>query len=285
MLGILLINKPIGITSHDAVYRVRRSLGIKRVGHSGTLDPNASGLLVMAIGHATRFLQYLALEPKEYIGSIRFGIETNTQDSEGQATRVREVPHLDLAAVRSAAEAFLGQQEQVPPMFSAVKVGGERLYKSARRGEEVERQPRIISVHEFEILHGAPEQDSLRFRCVCSGGTYVRTLAADLGERLGFGAHLASLTRTRVGRFDLNEAIEPDEAAASRLISLEEALSPMPMVRLPEEKARMARHGNPVQAAAETDSGLIGLLDASGLFAVARRSGALWQPECVVPLT
>jgi tRNA pseudouridine55 synthase len=200
--GVLVCDKPAGMTSHDVVARVRRLAGQRRVGHGGTLDPAATGVLVLALGRATRLLPFLPMEPKRYLARIAFGSETDTLDASGTVTATADASGLGEAAVRAALAGFLGPQQQVPPMVSAVKVGGERLYAKARRGESVERAARPIVVHALELLDfAAGERPQATVAVACSGGTYVRALAADLGRALGTLAHLAALRRTAVGRF------------------------------------------------------------------------------------
>jgi tRNA pseudouridine55 synthase len=196
------------------VARVRRLAGQRRVGHGGTLDPPATGVLVLALGRATRLLPFLPTEPKRYLAEVAFGAETATLDAAGTVTATAPADAVDEAAMRAALAGFLGPQEQVPPMVSAIKVAGERLYAKARRGEEVERAPRPIVIHELELLGFTPgERPLATISVVCSGGTYVRSLAADLGRALGTLAHLASLRRTAVGRFTEAEAHTLEELA------------------------------------------------------------------------
>jgi len=205
--GVLVCDKPAGMTSHDVVARVRRLAGQRRVGHGGTLDPPATGVLVLALGRATRLLPFLPMEPKRYLARIAFGAETDTLDASGTVTATAPAGGVDEAAVRGALRGFLGPQEQVPPMVSAVKVGGERLYAKARRGESVERAARSIVVHALELLDFAGgERPEATVEVTCSGGTYVRSLAADLGNALGTLAHLAALRRTAAGRFGERDA-------------------------------------------------------------------------------
>jgi tRNA pseudouridine55 synthase len=205
--GVLVCDKPAGMTSHDVVGRVRRLAGQRRVGHGGTLDPPATGVLVVALGRATRLLPFLPMEPKRYLAQVAFGAETDTLDATGTVTAVAAADDLDEAAVRAALAGFLGPQQQVPPMVSAVKVGGERLYAKARRGESVERAARPVTIHALELLaFEAGERPQATLAVACSGGTYVRALAADLGRALGTLAHLAALRRVAVGRFAERDA-------------------------------------------------------------------------------
>jgi tRNA pseudouridine55 synthase len=203
--GVLLIDKPGAHTSHDVVARLRGILKMKRIGHAGTLDPMATGLLVVLVGKATRLSQYLMSVEKEYSGTIELGKVTNTQDAEGEVLTSLPVPLLSEAEVRQSLAGFLGDQYQIPPMFSAIKIAGKPLYKSARAGEEVEREPRFIRVINYELTRwAAPEID---FRVLCTKGTYVRTLAHDLGQRLGCGAHLKALRRISSGSLNVSRAV------------------------------------------------------------------------------
>jgi tRNA pseudouridine55 synthase len=205
--GVLVCDKPAGMTSHDVVARVRRLAGQRRVGHGGTLDPPATGVLVLALGRATRLLPFLPTEPKRYLAEVEFGTETDTLDATGTVTATAGAAGVDEARLRAALAGFLGPQLQVPPMVSAIKVGGERLYAKARRGEEVDRAPRPIVISELELVgFTAAERPRATLAVACSGGTYVRSLAADLGRSLGTLAHLATLRRTAVGRFTEGDA-------------------------------------------------------------------------------
>lgn len=214
--GILLVDKPAGCTSHDVVARLRRKLQMKRIGHAGTLDPMATGLLVMLIGKATRASQYLISLDKEYEGTVMLGVVTDSQDADGRVLETRPVPALTEAELRAAMKSFLGDQYQTPPMYSAIKIEGVPLYKKARQGEEVEREPRFIRVSAFELVRFDPPQFDFSLRC--SKGTYVRTVAHDLGQKLGCGAHLSALRRTAAGKFRIAEALplEQIEALAAR---------------------------------------------------------------------
>jgi tRNA pseudouridine55 synthase len=215
--GILVCDKPPGPTSHDMVARARRLTGQRRIGHAGTLDPPATGVLVLTLGRATRLLPYLPLEPKRYLATISFGSATDTLDATGEVTASADAAYLDAARVEAALARFVGELDQIPPMVSAVKVGGERLYAKARRGEQVERAPRRVTVHAAELVDfTAGSAPVARVDVRCSGGTYVRALADDLGRSLGTLAHLAALRRTAVGAFteDFSHTLEALEAAA-----------------------------------------------------------------------
>ncbi len=223
--GVLLVDKPTDHTSHDVVARLRRKLNMKRIGHAGTLDPMATGLLIMLIGKATRISQYLISLDKEYEGTITLGATTDSQDADGQVMETRPVPPLTEAEVRTAMNSFLGDQYQLPPMYSAIKIGGVPLYKSARKGEDVVREPRFIRVMSFDLTRFALPQ--LDFRLRSSKGTYVRTIAHDLGQKLGCGAHLSALRRTATDRFNISQAITLDAIEAMPIPEIERRLIPV----------------------------------------------------------
>lgn len=222
MDGILLVDKPGDHTSHDVIARLRGKLKMKRIGHAGTLDPMATGLLIVLVGKATRVSQYLVSLDKEYEGTVELGKVTDTQDAEGEMMETRPVPPFTEAEVKAAIDGFLGDQYQTPPMYSAVKIDGVPLYKSARKGEEVEREPRFIRVASWQITRfGLPRFD---FRLRCTKGTYVRTLAHDLGQKLGCGAHLAALRRTATDKFNVSQALTLDQIQAMSLPEIEARL-------------------------------------------------------------
>jgi len=283
VLGILLVKKPKGLTSHDVVNDIRRRFGTRRVGHAGTLDPLATGLLVVAVGPATRFLQYLPLEPKVYEADVRFGFSTNTYDAEGDLENERPVPEDLAGAIEAALPPFRGLIQQLPPMYSAIKVNGKALYKYARKGEEAPvREPRTVHISDFSPLSVGHCES--RFLVVCSGGTYIRSLANDLGAAMGCGAYLAGLVRTQVGRFTLDQAVELSDARPSDLISLEEALPPMPLIQLDASQTENVREGRMIGMGEPPASTLVALREPSGaVFSVARVTGNLLQPECVIP--
>ncbi len=202
--GILLVDKPKGITSHDVVDRVRRIYRMKKVGHAGTLDPMATGLMIILVGKATKVSQYMMSMDKEYTGTMKLGEETDSQDAEGEILVTKEVPELTEEGVRAEMKTFLGDQYQTPPMFSAKKVNGQKLYKLARQGKTVQREPRVINISKFEMTDfSLPE---ISFLVGCSKGAYIRTIAHDLGQKLGCGAHLNVLRRTGIGQFRIEQA-------------------------------------------------------------------------------
>jgi tRNA pseudouridine55 synthase len=207
--GVLLVDKATGMTSHDVVAIVRRRLQMKKVGHCGTLDPIATGLLLLTLGRGTKIQDLLMSEDKEYSGTMILGVETDTQDRAGKVLQKRPVPPLDEATVRAAFEKYAGDFYQMPPMVSAIKQGGVPLYKLARQGKTVEREPRVVHVYRHTIDRiASPEID---FSVVCSKGFYVRTYAHDIGETLGCGAHLKDLRRVKSGRFSVEGAITVEE--------------------------------------------------------------------------
>jgi tRNA pseudouridine55 synthase len=222
--GVLLIDKPGAHTSHDVVARLRGILKMKRIGHAGTLDPMATGLLVMLVGKATRLSQYLMSVEKEYTGTIELGKVTNTQDAEGDVLTTTPVPLLTEDDVRKALAGFLGDQYQIPPMFSAIKIAGKPLYKSARAGEEVEREPRFIRVMNYEVTRW--ESPEIDFRVLCTKGTYVRTLAHDLGQRLGCGAHLKALRRISSGTLHVSRAVTLEQLQKMTPTEIDQVLVP-----------------------------------------------------------
>jgi tRNA pseudouridine55 synthase len=263
MLGTLIIDKPEGITSHDVVARIRRVAGTRRVGHAGTLDPFATGVLVVCIGRATRLVQFLVGLDKEYIATVRLGFATDSQDLTGkQITPLRSSNELSLEDLRRVLDEFAGAQLQTPPMFSAKKVSGERLYKAARAGREVPREPVNIVVHSIGLIEGDGQvlkenEDSTRdfqMRVRCSSGTYVRTLAHDIGERLGNGAHLAALRRMAVGHFGITESHTLNvlermsyEEARAALISPADMLSHLRTVLVDDDQIKGVSNGRAFQ--------------------------------------
>ncbi len=224
--GILLIDKPLHCTSHDVVGRLRRKLQLKQIGHAGTLDPMASGLLVILVGRATKVSQYLTSLDKQYEGTIRLGMETDSYDLEGETVQTHPIPEgTTLESLREAVAGFVGDQYQTPPMFSAKKINGVPLYKLARKGKEVEREPRFIHVSKFDILSW--ESPEATFALACSKGTYVRSLAHDLGKKLGCGATLSSLRRTATDRFKIEQACPLETLEQMSLVELRRLLIPV----------------------------------------------------------
>ena len=267
MDGVLIIDKPAGMTSHDVVARVRKTIGERRVGHTGTLDPFATGVLVLLVGRATRIAQFLSGAEKEYEAVIRLGYSTNTGDVTGQ--RIKESSDANARTpqsfrkdeIESAMATLRGEIEQLPPMYSAKKIAGRKLYEHARRGEEVVREPLPVTIHEFELSSDvlrANDNGSVDFRVrvVCSAGTYVRTLSEDLGKKLGMGAHLAELRRTRAGQLSIEAALTLERLAEAcqqnkigdALISSHQALSHLPAVTLNKDNLQRTLQGLDLQA-------------------------------------
>ncbi len=245
MFGILLINKPQGITSHGVISRLRKALDTRRIGHAGTLDPLATGLLVVAVGPATRFLQYLNLEPKTYVSTVKFGQSTNTYDAEGEVIQTRPIPENLEQQINNSLPQFLGKITQSPPIYSAIKVQGKPLYEYARRGEEVEIKARTQNIHSYTL--DSISGDEAIFTITCDGGTYIRSLAHDLGEVIGCGAHIKELCRTGAGQFHLNQAIPLDQATADHIIPSHQTLQHLPQIILNREEIDHIRHGRSVE--------------------------------------
>jgi tRNA pseudouridine55 synthase len=249
--GILIINKPAGLTSHDVVNHVRRATRIRQVGHAGTLDPMAMGVLVICVGQATRVSEYLLGHDKAYHATIRLGVETNTYDADGETVATHEV-NVDRVEVESALAHFVGEIQQVPPMYSAIKREGQKLYELARRGIEIERAARAVIIHSIELRDYHAPDATIDVRC--SAGTYIRSMAHDLGAALGTGGHLIELVRTAAGPFTIEQAIplEVFETAAredhwqAHLRPIDEALSDWPLVVLDEPGRIRALNGAPI---------------------------------------
>jgi tRNA pseudouridine55 synthase len=249
--GILIIDKPSGLTSHDVVKRVRRAAKIRQVGHAGTLDPMATGVLVVCLGQATRISEYLLGHDKAYRATIRLGIETNTYDADGEIVATHEV-HVDRAEVEQALAQFVGAIQQIPPMYSAIKRDGQKLYDLARQGIEIERAARSVSVHSIELRDYAAPDAAVDVRC--SAGTYIRSIAHDLGEALGTGGHLIDLRRTAAGPFSIDQAtpLKAFEQAAQEgqwetlLHRSDEALGDWPLVVIGEPDRLRVLNGAPI---------------------------------------
>lgn len=223
--GVLLVDKPGAHTSHDVVARLRRKLNMKRIGHAGTLDPMATGLMILLIGKATKISQYLISLDKEYEGTIELGKVTDSQDADGEVLETRPVPPFTEAEILAAMKSFHGDQYQTPPMYSAIKIDGVPLYKSARKGVEVDREPRFIRVMAFNLVRW--EHPKIDFKLRCSKGTYVRTIAHDLGQKLGCGAHLAALRRTATDKFNVSQALTIEQIEAMPIPEIERHLIPV----------------------------------------------------------
>ena len=279
--GALVVNKPRGPTSHDIVETVRRFYN-SRVGHAGTLDPLASGVLVLLLGNATRLAQFFQQSDKTYRALIRLGVTTSTYDLEGEVKSRNLVPDLSPRKLEETLQEFRGEIEQTPPMFSAVRVGGERLYEKARRGETVERKPRAVSIHRIQLVELAGADLVVQVRC--SAGTYVRVLAHEIGKKLGCGACLGELCRLQSGDYELSDAVQIDELSAPPVTGfrgMDVLLPNFPRVDLQEDSARRAQHGNPVTV--HGTPGYCRLFHANSLIAIARQAGQVAQPIVVFP--
>jgi tRNA pseudouridine55 synthase len=276
--GLLLVDKPAGMTSHDVVAVARRGYGQPRIGHAGTLDPFATGLLVLLLGRGTRLIPYLDAEPKVYDATIRFGAETDTDDATGAITR--EAPLPSPGAVDAALAEMVGDIEQLPPAYSAKQVEGVRAYAAARRGRPLALAPVTVHVHGWTVRarHGA----DLDVTVMCAGGTYVRALARDLGQAAGSVAHLAALRRVRAGRFDVAHAHSIDAVARgdAPLRPLSDAVAHLPAQTLTADERRLVATGRPVPAAVSGDRAALVLN--GDLIAVAERRAGTWHPKVVV---
>jgi len=286
--GVLVVDKPVGLTSHEVVQIIRRGTNIRRAGHTGTLDPRASGVLVILIGPAVRLSEYVSASDKRYQAVIQLGTTTDTYDSDGQILSTNLV-NISEDEFEEALQSFVGEIEQVPPPFSAVKVKGRKAYDMARQGEEVDLAPRKITVYSLELLEWAPPE--VVIDVYCSSGTYIRSLANDLGKMLGCGANLGGLRRTKSGRFTLRDAVpvrKLREAFENNtwyqyLIPAAEALSDWPAIELDKEKIEAVRHGHRVPAEAGIGKMARGISEQGELVALMEFDPNTneWQPKKV----
>lgn len=282
--GFLNIDKPLALTSHDVVARLRRGLRLAKVGHAGTLDPLATGVLVLCLGSAARLSEYVMDTTKGYRARIHFGVSTTTYDAEGQITAQHDASHLTRQHIENALPAFLGDQQQIPPMYSAIKQGGRKLYDLARRGQTVERPPRPVHIAALTIVDWSPP--ALTLDVTCSAGTYIRSLAFDLGAALGVGAHLAGLVRTASGSFTLANAVALDALLISDnwpqfLLPADAPLAHWPAVHLDESEYACILHGRAIPASAAPDT-LARAYAPDGRFVAVLLAGAgVWQPHKV----
>ncbi|MGI9023216.1 MAG: tRNA pseudouridine(55) synthase TruB [Acidimicrobiales bacterium] len=293
--GLVVVDKPAGMTSHDVVGRCRRVFGQRQVGHGGTLDPSATGVLLVGLGAATRLLRFVAVLTKSYEAEVVLGVETSTLDADGETVATHDMSGVTVEAVRAATVGLVGEIDQVPPMVSAVRVGGRRLYELAREGAEVERAGRRVVVHRFDVEPGAatppsgplgPGPSVFRVSVDCSSGTYVRSLAADLGSALGGGAHLRALRRTAVGPFTLARATPLDAVSPDAVMTPAEAVGHMPRVVVDTSTAAAVSHGAVLQrdSVAMAGEGPWAVVDDEGtLLAVYEsRPGATAKPSVVL---
>jgi tRNA pseudouridine55 synthase len=279
--GFLNIDKPGGITSHDVVARIRRVAGQRRIGHGGTLDPLATGVLPIALGVATRLVDYLVEDRKAYRADVLLGITTTTDDAEGTVVAECSVPPLDVAALEHALLPFVGTIQQVPPIYSAIQVGGQRMYDVARRGETVELAPRTVEIDRIDVVAWQPPH--LTIDVVCGKGTYIRALARDLGTTLGCGAHLAALQRTAVGPLRIDAAVSLDDLINDpaqlhvHLLPPAAAVAGLPRIDIDSEGAQRIRHGLPLTHTLRGEVARVH--DEHGtLLALARRTDDRWHP-------
>ncbi|MGE5223614.1 MAG: tRNA pseudouridine(55) synthase TruB [Omnitrophica WOR_2 bacterium] len=287
--GVLVVDKPVGLTSHDVVQIIRRGTGIRRAGHTGTLDPRASGVLVVLVGPAVRLSEYVSASDKRYQATIRLGSSTDTFDAEGRITGGASIENVTEEQFEEILDQFVGEIEQTPPPYSAVKVHGQKAYDLAREGEEVNLEPRKIQVYSLELLEWAPPE--VVVDVFCSSGTYVRSLANDLGNALGCGAHLVGLRRTKSGRFTLRDAVPlrrlQDSFLAGDwykfLIPAAEALADWPMVELDADQVELIRHGHRVPGETESLGWARGVSEQGDLVALLELDQATheWQPRKV----
>lgn len=272
MNGIININKPLGMTSHDVVGRLRRILGIKKIGHTGTLDPDASGVLPMCIGRATKTADMLTAQNKQYIAEVTLGSATTTLDASGEVTETSEV-NVDECDIQSVVTEFVGDIMQIPPMYSAIKIDGKRLYELAREGVEVERKPRPVTIEKIEILGIDLENKKFSMKVDCSKGTYIRTLCDDIGRRLGCLAHMSALIRTRSGRFCIDDAYTLDEVEKlagegdmSFLVPIDKVFEELPKLILSSRRAKLMCNGVRISAQGIIDGEAYRVYDESGSF-------------------
>jgi tRNA pseudouridine55 synthase len=275
--GLLLVDKPGGVTSHDVVDAVRRALGTRKIGHAGTLDPMATGLLLLGVGRATRLLRFFGDLAKSYEGVARLGVRTETLDADGEVVGTSPVPASRVDVERAFAS-LVGRSRQRPPAYSAVRVGGRRLYEAARAGESLEAEPRPIRVDAFDVTSFEPPD--VGFRVICSGGTYVRVLLADVGDALGCGAHLAALRRTAIGPHRVEDAVPLDAIRVPMPIEL--AVAHLPRMDLSEDEARAASHGS-ILAPAGIDGPYAVFAPDGRLVGVYHDVGAKARPEVILP--
>lgn len=289
MNGVLIVNKPSGATSHDVVREARRLLKERRIGHTGTLDPLATGVLVLCVGKATRIARYLEAQEKEYRVVMRLGVSTDTLDADGTITETRTYAPPSRERLLAVLRDFTGDIMQRPPAFSAVKVSGVRSYALARKGRQVELAPRPVTVKRLDLL--SYEDPSVGLSVTCSKGLYVRSLCADIGEALGSGAHVTSLERVRSGRFTLDRAMTIEQlrdfaekgSAEKRLLSTDEALSDLAVVTVGPQETEKVSHGNSIPwSNASSEFTQVRVHDADGsLLAVARLGSGMLRPETV----
>ena len=286
---VLPVDKPVGPTSHDVVAAARRALGTRRVGHTGTLDPFASGLLVLCIGRATRLAEYLSGMSKTYHATARLGVTTDTLDRDGSLMVERDASSVDGAAIRQALAGLVGDIQQVPPQFSAKKVDGEAMHRRARRGEHVELPPVDVTIHEAELV--SCDSSDLEFSVRCSSGTYIRAIARDVGEALGVGAHLTELRRTSVGQYRIEDAVSMDELADEAVVARARvtpiaAMAHLEGIALGDEHAARLLQGQRIRIAGEGEgrsADRVAISFGEDLLAIAELDDGVIRPRKVFP--
>lgn len=285
--GVLCVDKPLGLTSHDVVGHIRRLAGLRRVGHAGTLDPLATGVLLLCLGRATRLIEYLVGHNKLYETTVRLGQSTTTYDAEGDVVAERPLPHLTPSQIEAALEPFRGEILQQPPLYSAIKQGGQPLYKLARQGKmDVERPYRAVTIHELTLLRWEPPFLSLRIGC--SSGTYIRSLGHDLGEALDCGGHLSALRRLAVGDFGIETAVPLDDLSpeniALHLLPPDTAVRHLPRLDLPETAAADILQGKPIPKTDAPTAELVRAYGPDGQFlGVVSGAGSQWRARKMFP--
>ncbi len=279
MDGIVNVNKPLGITSHDVVYRLRKILNIKKIGHTGTLDPEASGVLPMCVGKGTKMVEYLTAANKQYRARLQLGAFTDTQDASGEIIESFQV-NVTEKQIRDVIQSFVGDVTQIPPMYSAIKIDGKKLYELAREGVVVEREPRTITIHNIEIIKIDLESNTVDMLVDCSKGTYIRTLCNDIGAALGCGGHMSALHRTKSGRFDVVDAytLEEIEEMARRedfsfMTPVSEALPECKKIVLAERNAYRVRNGMKITVQGLADGEIYRVFDEKDEFLALAKQG------------
>jgi len=286
--GLVVVDKPAGWTSHDVVAKSRSLLGTRKVGHAGTLDPDATGVLLLGVGRATKLLRYLSPLGKSYVGEMVLGTETNTLDDSGEVTATHDMAGVTLADVVAAAAAFVGPIEQIPPMVSAIKIDGRRLHELAREGIEVDRPARPVTIHALEVTPGPPDGPGVfTLDVTCSSGTYIRTLAADIGTALGGGAHLRNLRRTAVGPYTLDDAVPLEKVSPDVVRPMVEAVRHLDATIVEAETAAAVAVGKVLEAEGlgVTGDGPWAVLSADGALLAVYESfrGTTVKPSLVIP--
>jgi len=287
MEGILNIDKPQWLSSHDVVARVRRICNTRRVGHAGTLDPLATGVLLVCVGRATRLSEYLMGQRKTYTATVRLGQTTNTYDAEGEVTEERPFSHITSSDIEKALETFRGPIEQIPPIYSALKVDGQPMYKLARAGKDVERKPRPVTIYALDLVDWTPP--NLQLRVICSTGTYIRSLAHDIGDFLGCGGHITVLRRTAVGDFNISDAVSLETLQAEEWESFclpsDEAVTILPRLNASQEETKALLLGQRIPYSPEQpQESPVRVYDPlSQFFGILLREDDMWRPKKMFP--